>query len=235
MSIAALVQALVDAGASGDVILAAVKAVEASKVADDEARRAAVRARVTKHRALKRAVTLHDVSIQEAVENSTKKVVSAGSDENAPLYVEEKEHKKKGKRESSLDDKRGTRLPQDWMPSEADAAYGATLGFTSVAYDREVEKFRNHWHTKPGKDALKLDWSKTFRNWLLRGAERFAPAKEPYRPTVVQTAQAVFIERGSPQWQAWTRHRGKEPIAIHHGGKDGQFMRTEWPPQESAA
>lgn len=47
--------------------------------------------------------------------------------------------------------------------------------------------------------------------------------------------QAVFIERGSPQWLAWTKARGKEPICTHHGGKEGQFMKSEWPPQETAA
>jgi len=240
MSIAALVQALVDAGATGDVILAAVKAVESSKIADDEARRAAVRARVTKHRVTKRSVTLHGVTGQEQIENLGENGVTNKEEQNAPLSIENSEdiREEKKEREASATrrppDKRGSRLPDDWMPDASDAQYAASLGFPAVAYDREVEKFRNHWHTKPGKDAAKLDWRKTFHNWLLRGAERFTPAKDAYRPTIVQTTQAVFVERGSPQWIAWTKARGKEPICTHHGGKEGQFMKSEWP-QENAA
>lgn len=234
MSIAALVQALVDAGATGDVILAAVKAVEASKAAEDEARRAAVRARVTKHRVTKRSVTLHGVTHHEHIENIEENGVTQKDEQNAPLSIGVEKEKKKEKREASPD-KRGSRLPEDWMPDASDAQYAASLGFPAVAYDREVEKFRNHWHAKPGKDGAKLDWRKTFHNWLLRGAERFTPAKDAYRPTIVQTTQAVFVERGSPQWVAWTKARGKEPICTHHGGKEGQFMKSEWPPQETAA
>ena len=226
MSIANLVKLLIDAGVAADVIVAAVAEAEemSGGIPVDKVDAVAERRRAY-DRERKRNVRWNSTGVHR-------------NSENAPLSIEEdirEERKREAPVKPRPPERRGTRLPDDWTPDADDAAYGASLGYTSVAYDREVEKFRNHWHTKPGKDALKLDWSKTFRNWLLRGAERFAPAKEPYRPTVVQTAQAVFIERGSPQWQAWTRHRGKEPIAIHHAGKDGQFMRSEWPPQESAA
>lgn len=32
--------------------------------------------------------------------------------------------------------------------------------------------FRDHWIAKPGADALKLDWSATWRNWCRRTASR---------------------------------------------------------------
>lgn len=241
MNITALVQALVEAGATSEVILAAVKAVETSKAADDEQRRAAIRARVAKHRVTKRSVTAGNVTRREEVEIATEVGVARCEEQNTPLSIGKLEDLSEEKKEreapvrKSPPDRRGTRLPDDWMPDAEDAQYAATLGYTAAAYDREVEKFRNHWHAKAGKDGSKLDWSKTFRNWLIRGAERFTPAKDAYRPTIVQTTQAVFVERGSPQWQAWTRFRGKEPLTTHHGGKEGQFMKSEWPPQESAA
>lgn len=37
---------------------------------------------------------------------------------------------------------------------------------------RETEKFINYWRGKSGKDATKLDWPATWRNWMLNAAER---------------------------------------------------------------
>lgn len=159
----------------------------------------------------------------------------------APLSIEvdrekeEREEKREAPAKRLPPEKRGTRLPDDWMPDEDDAKFGASLGYTAAAYDREVMKFRNHWHAEPGANGVKRDWKKTFHNWLLRGAERLAPARDAYRPTVVQTAPATFVLRGSPQWEAWTKYRGKEPVATYHQGREGQFMKSEWPPQENAA
>jgi hypothetical protein len=48
----------------------------------------------------------------------------------------------------------------------------------------ETEKFINYWQSKSGKDATKLDWVATWRNWMLTAAER-APTRTnghvPYR------------------------------------------------------
>lgn len=46
---------------------------------------------------------------------------------------------------------------------------------------RETEKFRNYWAAKAGKDAAKLDWSKTWRNWLLRASESLPARRTPVR------------------------------------------------------
>lgn len=32
-----------------------------------------------------------------------------------------------------------------------------------------AESFRDHWSAKPGKDATKLDWEATWRNWCKSG------------------------------------------------------------------
>lgn len=34
--------------------------------------------------------------------------------------------------------------------------------------DTATERFVNHWRAKAGKDATKLDWLATWRNWLIR-------------------------------------------------------------------
>lgn len=56
---------------------------------------------------------------------------------------------------------RGTRLPEDWMPSEEDRAFAADLGLDSMV---TAEEFRDFWTSVPGARGRKLNWSKTFRN-----------------------------------------------------------------------
>lgn len=67
---------------------------------------------------------------------------------------------------------RATRLPSDWTPSPDLTAYANARGFEGAALDRVVEKFRNYWTAKSGKDATKIDWSATFRNWIITEQER---------------------------------------------------------------
>lgn len=64
---------------------------------------------------------------------------------------------------------RGTRLPEDWSPSDEDRAFAASLG---VAVEREAASFRDYWHAKPGADGRKTNWSATWRNWVRRSSER---------------------------------------------------------------
>ena len=64
---------------------------------------------------------------------------------------------------------RGTRLPADWSPTEADRAFAANLG---VAVEREAASFRDYWTSKPGADGRKTNWSATWRNWVRRSSER---------------------------------------------------------------
>lgn len=68
---------------------------------------------------------------------------------------------------------RGSRLSPDWQPSAADVAYAETQG---VDWQRAAERFRNYWVAKAGKGGVMLDWAATWRNWVLRDAERVVPA-----------------------------------------------------------
>lgn len=63
--------------------------------------------------------------------------------------------------------KRGTRLPQDWVLPKAwgDWALNDMPGWTADVVRLEAAKFADFWHAKAGKDASKLDWSATWRNW----------------------------------------------------------------------
>jgi hypothetical protein len=62
---------------------------------------------------------------------------------------------------------RGTRLAADWRLPKAwgDAALTEYPLWTPERVRLEGERFRDHWASKTGKDATKLDWQATWRNW----------------------------------------------------------------------
>ena len=65
------------------------------------------------------------------------------------------------------DAKRGSRLPKDWvLPKDLGEWSLAEFPAWSVEMVQiEGQKFRDYWVAKPGKDATKLDWPATWRNW----------------------------------------------------------------------
>ena len=67
----------------------------------------------------------------------------------------------------SAANKRGTRLPQDWLLPKAwgDWALTEFKTWTPDVVRVEADKFRDFWHSKAGKEAAKLDWLATWRNW----------------------------------------------------------------------
>lgn len=103
---------------------------------------------------------------------------SAGHTENGFSVSGEARHKSKGlqlevlKKDSdavattagSL--QKGTRIPDNFAPDAAMRAW-AQAKVPNVNLARETEKFCNYWRAKGGREARKLDWSATWRNWML--------------------------------------------------------------------
>jgi hypothetical protein len=75
-------------------------------------------------------------------------------------------------RVSSSKQSRGTRLSDDWKPSEDDIAYAAGFRMSQILIALEAQKFKNYWIAKAGAGATKRDWSATWRNWILNVLER---------------------------------------------------------------
>lgn len=63
--------------------------------------------------------------------------------------------------------KRGSRIPEPFLVT-ADMREWAGARVPLVDVDSSTERFVNHWRAKAGKDATKLDWLATWRNWLIR-------------------------------------------------------------------
>lgn len=74
-------------------------------------------------------------------------------------------------------DRRGSRLPADWQPGETGMSY-ALCHLRPDKISDEIEKFRNYWHAKAGRDATKLDWNATWRNWVLTAKQHTPTPRE---------------------------------------------------------
>lgn len=66
---------------------------------------------------------------------------------------------------------RGSRLPDGWMPPQAVVAQMRSE-HPEVDLKAEHAKFVDYWQSKAGKDARKVDWAATWRNWIRRAAEQ---------------------------------------------------------------
>ena len=62
--------------------------------------------------------------------------------------------------------KRASRLSENWhLPMEW-GEWAVAEGWPESVVRIEAEKFRDFWTAKAGRDAAKLDWQATWRNWM---------------------------------------------------------------------
>ena len=83
---------------------------------------------------------------------------------------------------------RGSRLPADFVLPKpwGEWAMSERPGWTPDKVRSVSDQFRDHWHAKAGRDALKADWLAAWRTWVRReptvnganGASRAMPSKQ---------------------------------------------------------
>ena len=63
---------------------------------------------------------------------------------------------------------RGTRLAKDWQLPRLWGLWAMQEkpGWTEDRVREVAAKFADHWHAKAGRDASKVDWEATWRNWV---------------------------------------------------------------------
>jgi len=68
---------------------------------------------------------------------------------------------------------RAARLAKNWRPSPEQVAWAIAdqPTWTEAHALRVGESFRDYWAAKAGKDAAKLDWDATWRNWVRKEGE----------------------------------------------------------------
>ena len=99
-----------------------------------------------------------------------KNVTHITSVSNAPTLHNITLHKKESKK--------GSRISEDWKPSEANKEYAISKGFHNGQIQTLADKFLNYWLGATGKNAIKLDWDATWRNKVINEAERLAPKQD---------------------------------------------------------
>jgi hypothetical protein len=88
---------------------------------------------------------------------------------------------------------KGSRLPDDWEPSQADLDYALNSGWTIEHVRIEATKFRNYWTSKTGKDATKKNWHRTWQNWCLNAfPHKRKPA--PHKENTADVAKRIWFD-----------------------------------------
>lgn len=63
--------------------------------------------------------------------------------------------------------RRGSRISDEWEPSQADRLFAEGRGFSDGQIDDMAARFLNHFLSAPGAKGLKSNWSATWRNWVI--------------------------------------------------------------------
>ena len=75
---------------------------------------------------------------------------------------------KQSRKEQSGQSRRACRLDTDWVPDGRDHDFARTRGLEEEDIATEALKFRNYWTSLGGRRACKVDWHRTWQNWILR-------------------------------------------------------------------
>lgn len=69
--------------------------------------------------------------------------------------------------------RKACRLEADWKPEPLNGKAAEMVAcWQAGEVERELAKFKNYWFAKGGKDAAKLNWQRTWINWLISADER---------------------------------------------------------------
>jgi len=168
MKLSAILAPLVAAGVDAETLLKTVRAYEEQQESEIEKRREADRIRQRRHRG---HVTSRDVTVTERDTPPSDKEISPTPPKeiNSPRETPSA---------------RGTRLPKDWALPASWGKWALNEGHSEATIRFEADKFRDFWLSKSGKDATKVDWERTWHNWMRSVGQPRAQhqAQPPPRP-----------------------------------------------------
>ena len=116
------------------------------------------------------------VTAQTSPDTQKRKVSPHPSKEKQPLQEVQQLFDDEGRQERKYSEvpraraTKGSRLPDDWLPSLDDLTFARTL-LVAERVQLETEKFRDYWHARAGPGAVKTRWSATWRNWCRKASE----------------------------------------------------------------
>lgn len=166
-----VLRAMLIAGATAEMIVAALEAdyeAEAAKIAAKKARDAK---RQRDWRAANKSRNVTVTKCDKALVTVTKERSPIPPKENNTPLEAKASNAPKGA------GTRGKRLSEDWKPSTEAEAWAVALGISAFDVAFETEAFRDHFLSAASAKAVKLDWQRTWKNWMREAKRRQRPGK----------------------------------------------------------
>jgi len=124
--------------------------------------------------ALKREVNRHNGAlggIAKSLKYNERGVANATNSLERNASIPEPEPYKE-KRDTKVSPKKGSRLSDDWFLPTEWGEWAISEGWPDTVIRSEADKFKDFWISKTGRDASKLDWQATWRNWMRNSKQR---------------------------------------------------------------
>jgi AraC-like DNA-binding protein len=113
---------------------------------------------------------------------------------------------------------RGSRLPENWAPRQAEADMAAAAGFSPAEITACADGMRDWAASATGSNARKHDWDAAFRNWLRRAIGDAAKGRRPVtaRPARVYSEADLQAARvkAATEHGAWNPKWGEPPAEV---------------------
>lgn len=154
MSIADLIRRMSEAGANAEAIAIAVDAIEARDQADQQRREYA---RDKKRR--QRAGLSRDREGTNGDNPPSSPIPLDPPSQTLPPIIPQTPS-------STEPQKRARRLADDWVLPSSWGRWALDEGWPEATIRIQADMFGDFWRSKAGKDAAKLDWEATWRNWM---------------------------------------------------------------------
>jgi uncharacterized protein YdaU (DUF1376 family) len=122
---------------------------------------------------------------------------------------------------------KGSRIPEDWWPSEEREAWAQSLLGTART-NSEIENFRDYWLAKPGAGATKLDWDRTFAVWVRKTHQQIGPHQSAVGVRVNGSVSSAAD--GKAKWKDALERLGEFAAAPTNGDASEEAIRL-MPPE----
>lgn len=98
---------------------------------------------------------------------------------------------------------RGSRLPDDWKPTQKDIDYAKELSWSDERIRIIAKEFHDYWTTLVGPRAIKIKWDRVWQKWCDKANEWGTGASKPggYHP---QSSFGENLQRAAEQAPVWT-------------------------------
>jgi hypothetical protein len=137
--------------------MAGVLDILADMQEDEEKRRADQRDRVRKHR-MKQTCNVTETLQEDTTPPSSPIPLDPPSQTLPPIIPQTPS--------STEPQKRARRLADDWALPASWGRWALNEGYSEATIRLQADTFSDFWRAKGGKDAAKLDWEATWRNWM---------------------------------------------------------------------